>query len=538
MSEIYADGVQTLRDRYRPRWDRPPTEPDAWLDPIWRRNNLYWQVDKDGKLFRFGYREGMWRLWLERHYRTLILKARQYGFTTQMVVDNLDDALFIPNTRVDFIADTRSNAEEIFTDKVSLAWNHFCMAPQGHPHHEAFNDIGLSIKESLKTKVDRADMLRFANGSSFRVAVSSRGGTVQRLHVSEYGKIAAHHPQKAIEIQRGAFNAVPHNGVITIESTAEGQEGAFYDMVKAAQTLGHRSPAAIEFKLFFHPWWQDPEYRLTTQLPIPSRLSDYFEEIESKEGIVLTPEQKRWYTAIEATQGEGMWAEYPSYADEAFKVSLEGAYLKHEMRAARLEGRIGLVPYQHGLPVHTAWDIGVNDDTAIWFFQQWGLQWRFIDYYSNSGFGSDHYVAEIHNRRDRFDWLFGTHLLPHDARVREWGNAGKDRVQSLKADGLHGIETVQPPRDKIAVGVGGMRKIFGAVWIDEEQCSEGIACLDNFRREWDSNLGTWKDSPLRNWAKHGADAFQTFALGYAKIAGPDYPHNAFVQPQFSPRAWT
>ena len=61
----------------------------------------------------------------------------------------------------------------------------------------------------------------FDNGSSIRVSTSYRGGTLQRLHVSEFGKICRQFPHKAKEIVTGAFEAVGIGNQITLESTAE-----------------------------------------------------------------------------------------------------------------------------------------------------------------------------------------------------------------------------------------------------------------------------------------------------------------------------
>src|SRR5215207_10590786 len=59
--------------------------------------------------------------------------------------------------------------------------------------------------------------------------------TLQYLHVSEFGKICAQAPEKAREIVTGALNTVEAGQFVVIESTAEGQEGAFYEMTQRAR---------------------------------------------------------------------------------------------------------------------------------------------------------------------------------------------------------------------------------------------------------------------------------------------------------------
>src|ERR1700741_4805138 len=82
-------------------------------------------------------------------------------------------------------------------------------------------------------------------------------------------------------------------------------------------------------------------------------------------------------------------------------------------------------------PVHTAWALGVGDATAIWFYQVSGREVRIIDYYEANGVGLDHYARELQRR----GYVYGDHILPHDARVQELGS-GKTRVETLTALGF------------------------------------------------------------------------------------------------------
>src|SRR5215831_6175534 len=61
--------------------------------------------------------------------------------------------------------------------------------------------------------------------------------------------------------------------------------------------------------------------------------------------------------------------------------ALEGAIYAHELRDAASEGRITRVPIASGVPVHTAWDLGHSDQTAIWMFQRVGFEHRLVDYF-------------------------------------------------------------------------------------------------------------------------------------------------------------
>jgi hypothetical protein len=124
-------------------------------------------------------------------------------------------------------------------------------------------------------------------------------------------------------------------------------------------------------------------------------------------------------------------AEYAQEFECSFDAAIRGAYYAREMAAAEAAGRIARVAHDPRLPVHTAWDLGVGDATAIWFYQLAGREIRLIDYYEASGAGLDHYARELQRR----GYAYGEHILPHDARVQELGS-GKTRVETLTALGF------------------------------------------------------------------------------------------------------
>src|SRR3546814_19222106 len=82
--------------------------------------------------------------------------------------------------------------------------------------------------------------------------------------------------------------------------------------------------------------------------------------------------------------------------------------------------------------LHRAWDIGVRDDTSIWWFQVVGSQLFILDCYSENGVGVDHYAEVIAQRREKHGWDDGRDYVPHDARVKEWGT-GRTRVEIGRA---------------------------------------------------------------------------------------------------------
>jgi phage terminase large subunit len=190
----------------------------------------------------------------------------------------------------------------------------------------------------------------------------------------------------------------------------------------------------------------------------------------------------------------------------SFDAALKGAFYADELKRAAADNRIGRVPIDRGLPVHTAWDLGITDSTAIWFIQCLGKERRLIDYYESSGVGLDHYAAVLKER----GYVYGQHYFPHDVANKEL-STGKSRVDTLKA---LGITPEVVPVSAVMDGINAVRRMLDQCWIDTERCGRGLEALKQYRREYDETLKDWKQRPLHDWTSHGADALRTFACGF------------------------
>lgn len=465
-----------------------------FADPFWRLNHLYRIIDEKGAEVEFRMRPAQEMFYRNLWFFNIILKARQLGFTTLIDLIALDMALTTPNFTAAVIAETREKADSIFQSKIVYPYEH----------------LPSDVRDWCKVTSQAKGVISFANGSTIRVMVSARSGTCQFLHISEYGPVCARNPAKAREIKTGCLPAVHSGGFVFIESTAMGSEGHFYEMVKTAEAdaLCGRKLSNQEYRLHFFPWHRHPGYSLESDLPIPERLLHYFDELYAKHHIELTEEQMAWYAIQERTLHEEMWSEYPSYPQEAFKVAQEGAYYATQFRAIHRENRITSVPWEDALPVFTAWDLGVSDDTAIWFFQLVGKEVRAIDYYENTGEGLSHYAAVLAGKPYRY----GAHFAPHDIEVRELGSGVSRREAALRF-GVR-FECVPTNRDLLG-GIEQCREMLNYSWFDAVKCEQGLSCLQNYKKEWDEKHGVYKNKPLHNEASHGADAFRTFAVARA-----------------------
>lgn len=464
-------------------------------DPLWRLNNLYWIIDKTGNKSLFQLNWAQKKLYQDMWYCNLILKARQLGISTFVCLLFLDRCLFNSNLHAGIIAHTREDAEVIFR-RVKFA----------------YDSLPTELKLLRSVNTDNARELQLSNGSTLRVGTSMRSSTLQLLHVSEFGKVCAKFPDKAREIITGSLNALAPGQYVFIESTAEGREGYFYQMCKEAQANLHadKKLTPLDFHFHFFPWWRHTSYRIDSEdIVLPSHYSNYFNVLESHLGVTLNREQRAWYVKRASTQGEDMKREFPSTPDEAFESSNEGLYYGRQMTEARQQGRLRNVYYDANVPVHTAWDLGYNDSTAIWFFQQCSQEIHLLEYYENSGEALTHYLQYLKGKQ----YTYGKHLVPHDVAVHEY-STGLSRVEVAKNHGIH-FTVVQDIG--INEGIDAVRNLLNRCWFDEVKCTKGITALESYKKQWNDRHGCWSSQPLHNFASHGADAFRMLAVGIRRL---------------------
>ena len=190
----------------------------------------------------------------------------------------------------------------------------------------------------------------------------------------------------------------------------------------------------------------------------------------------------------------------------SFQAAITGSYFGAIIEGLAKDSRITDVPYDDNLDVETWWDLGLNDSTAIWFVQRFKGETRLIDYYENSGFGLDHYSDIL----DQKGYEYSKHILPHDVKVRELGNMGKSRLESLLELGIAGEVA---PKLSIEDGIEAVRKALPNCWFDKEKCKTGIEYLKAYQKRWDDKNQCFKNKPMHNYASHCADAFRTGIIG-------------------------
>jgi len=193
----------------------------------------------------------------------------------------------------------------------------------------------------------------------------------------------------------------------------------------------------------------------------------------------------------------------------SFDAAVLGAYYIRELTWLEKEKRIGRVPWDPALSVHTAWDLGIGDATVIWFAQFAMNEVRLIDYIQNDGVGLAWYANELRSR----PYTYGEHILPHDAEARDL-SSGVTRIATLHSLGMHNTRVI--PAQRVEDGIQATRNMLPRCWIDADKCAVGLAALRQYRREYDHKRKIFNDRPFHDFASHPADALRYLAMGQPK----------------------
>ncbi len=211
----------------------------------------------------------------------------------------------------------------------------------------------------------------------------------------------------------------------------------------------------------------------------------------------------------------------------SFNAAILGAFYAREMLAVRNSDRIQDFEPVEGKPVHTAWDIGVRDDTSIWWFQVIAGRVFILDCYTASGAGVDHYADICHAK----GWQRGNDYVPHDAKVKEWGT-GRTRTETMRSLRLNPV--LVPMATKLD-GVQAVRSTLPKCVFHTRTEAVGMSALEQYRREWDDEKKTFKASEVHDWTSHLADAFRYLSLSWRNVVEPIIEPKRIPKPgQFIP----
>ena len=464
-------------------------------DKQYRLDNLYYIIDKNGNNILFKMNAVQRDVFNNMHNRNLILKARQLGMSTFAVLYIIDEVIFNFNLSAGIVSYSLQHAKHIFKRIIGNAID--CLP-------KSLGDIGVVNRS--------AHEISFNNGSHLQVNTTLRGGTCQLILISEFGKTCARSPIKADEIIAGTLNTLPQDGRVIIESTGEGSEGHFADMVLSAKSRGNEELSCLDYKLFFYPWFMDKAYKMSHKTIIPPDLSDYFEDLQKKHDITLTLEQKNWYVNQKSVLGDKIQQEFPSTISESFLSNSDAFYYAECISAAYNSDRcIYTNPYDALEKTYVAMDIGVNDRTVLIVFQVVHGEIRIIDYYADKNKGVDFYVKFLLNdMRYTYDTIF----LPHDSAKRD----GITVENSYEKEFRHLMRHTQTKirvlkRTDVQAGIAQAKIKFSRCVFNMRKVKTLLDYLGKYRKQWQESTGQYLQKPLHDDASDYSDSFRYLCHG-------------------------
>lgn len=328
--------------------------------------------------------------------------------------------------------------------------------------------------EAVSSKNESELRVEFVNGSAFQLLGSDNIDRIVGVNPAGvvFSEFSLHDP-RAWDFYRPILNE--NNGWAIFNFTPRGKNNHATKLYNAVK--------------------DDPRWRVSLLTVDETRRDAPGESGER----VVTPDM------IEQDRKEGMdedLLQQEYYCN--FSGVMTGNYYGRQMDEMMETKRVCDVPWNPSLRVFTVWDLGIADAMAVVFAQWDGPMLNVIDYMEVRNEGLNYFAAEL----KRKSYVYANHYAPHDIRQREL-TSGKTRWELARDLGLdfRVVDSI-PLQD----GINATRAILPLVRIDRTRCSRLIDCLTEYHKEYDQKRQEYRDSPLHNWASHGADAMRYLAI--------------------------
>jgi hypothetical protein len=394
------------------------------------------------------------RAWAQKFHNTdkrwIVLVCHRRAGKTVSALNHLQrDAIRTPNARFAYIAPTYKQAKNI-------AWDLLKFYARPIPGVE-FNEVELTV--------------RYPNGSRLTLYGADNPDSLRGIGL--WGVVFDEYSQQPsnifTEIIRPAL--ADHSGYAIWIGTPKGKND-FYRLYAGIDAEGKSLPN------------QESWFKLI---------------LRASESGIIRPEE------IEDARATMTADEFEQEFECSFEAAIKGAYYSLELSRARAEGRIGAVPYDPAMKVHTAWDLGKGQNMAVGFYQRFGRTVHMIDYLE--GGGNDGLPQVIKKVLDK-PYIYGLHFAPHDIKAVDL-STGKTRIETASS---LGIDFTEVPDIGVDNGIHTGRLMFSRLWIDETKCAPFIDAIAQYRQEWDDKRGMFKLVPFHDWTSHGADQYRYAAV--------------------------
>lgn len=515
---------------------RQPTEQEIaqiiatkFSDKMWRMNNLYVILNEDGLVEQFKLRHEQVEFLQNRHHRNFVPKARKLGMSTLIVLDYLDSCLFTKDFRCGVIDIKEADAQ----DKLAIAKFAWDKGPTEHPDLALRTIWATAICPRNKLTSSSNGHLAWRNGSEYTAGVRYTGKTPIKLHISEFGPIAAQAPKVAEDIVRGSMNAVPMNGTIDVETTMEGGRiGHCYHIFKSALlATKENNLTQLDWRMHFFSWLGHPSYRIRNLKPKQQATIDYFEKLTEThrfwimdkfgwENGIVPLERQAWWEKKREQLKDLMWQQFPTTVDECDMANVTGQ-IYPEMTTVRNQGRVTTYNPEPHLPFFISADLGSSVNTALWLHQPAGKQHNVVDCAFGEGKGAA-WVAETFRKWETQHGQIVQLIIPHDANTTDKGS-GLTYVENLVKCAIPRAKIVVVPRTPdVWTGIDATRKLLARCWFhtrtdeptrdtDGNEHPGGVVRLEGYRVR-PSTSGSASINPFKDGVcDHAADAMRTYA---------------------------
>jgi phage terminase large subunit len=413
-----------------------------------------------------------------------IVAHRRAGKSVACVMDLIDAALRcnLPDGRFSYLAPTYTQAKDV-------CWQYLKRFTANIPGVEQReSDLMVIVPNAYREDVTDAagNVVTDAEGNAQRVATASSISRIRLYGAENYDRL------------RGTYN----DGLV-LDEYADISPRAWPEVLRPSLADRRGWAVFIGTPRGRNDFWRVHEF--AEQHP-----KEWF-------SLVLRADQTGLLTEAELDDMRAMTT-LEQFAQEflcSFDAAILGAYFGKELAEAEAQGRITDVPYDPLLPVHTSWDLGIGDSTAVWFFQVSRKELRVIDHSEASGHGLPHYAAVLEAR----GYTYGTEYLPHDAQARQLGS-GRTLWETLRE--LTGRNPRILPQQNVMDGINAARVSLASAWFDAGRCYDGLEALRAYRADYDERRKVFTDRPRHDWASHSADSFRYLAMAWREMQ-PEKP---------------
>jgi phage terminase large subunit len=217
--------------------------------------------------------------------------------------------------------------------------------------------------------------------------------------------------------------------------------------------------------------------------------------------VVLEEERQEFLRQVKS--GKRSQDDYDNIWEGKCRAAIEGAIFAKEIAKCKQGNRIGAFPWDSSKLVYTSWDLGKRDQTAIWFFQQFAGEVRFIDYFEDSGEDITYYLERLKGK----DYKYATHYLPHDAKQDRLGMP--KTIEAVVRDNGFKVEVIPVRSLKDQINEG--RLLLARCKFDDK-CAPGLEALRHYHWGFNKVMEELKPEPVHDWSSHGSSAFMGAAM--------------------------